>query len=63
MCEIYLDISDHAPFLIRDEAAQRQYKFVLQKSLEKASEASLLSGYQIHVTKSVKPDPANMKGA
>ncbi|XP_061191374.1 mediator of DNA damage checkpoint protein 1-like [Saccostrea echinata] len=52
---------DHVPFLIRDEAAERQYKFTLHLSLEKASEASLLSGYQIHVTKSVKPDPANMK--
>ncbi|XP_062609764.1 mediator of DNA damage checkpoint protein 1-like isoform X2 [Saccostrea cucullata] len=52
---------DHVPFLIRDEAAERQYKFTLHLSLEKASEASLLSGYQIHVTKSVKPDPPNMK--
>nr|XP_022314103.1 mediator of DNA damage checkpoint protein 1-like isoform X2 [Crassostrea virginica] len=52
---------DHTPFLIKDEAAERQHKFVLHLSLEKASESSLLSGYKIHVTKSVKPDPANMK--
>lgn len=52
---------DHTPFLIKDEPAERQYKFALHSSLEKASDSSMLAGYKIHVTKSVKPDPANMK--
>ncbi|XP_052685230.1 mediator of DNA damage checkpoint protein 1-like [Crassostrea angulata] len=52
---------DHTPFLIKDEPAERQYKFALHSSLEKASDSSVLAGYKIHVTKSVKPDPANMK--
>lgn len=54
--------ADHTPFLIKDEPAERQYKFALHSSLEKASDSSVLAGYKIHVTKSVKPDPANMKG-
>lgn len=41
---------------------EKKYKFSLQLSLDKASERPLFTGYKIHVTKSVKPEPRHMKG-
>lgn len=52
---------DPAPFLIKDKAAEKQYKFSLQRSHERALEKGLLEGCKVHVTKNVKPDPAQMK--
>ena len=47
---------------MKDSATEKQYKFTLHRSLEKAQEGCLLQGYKIHVTKSVKPEPSQMKG-
>lgn len=56
---LYLDGSK---FQVKDTTTEKQYKFSLQRSLEKAKEACLFQGYKIHVTKNVKPEPAQMKG-
>lgn len=56
---LYLDGSK---FQVKDTATEKQYKFSLQRSLEKAKEACLFQGYKIHVTKNVKPEPTQMKG-
>lgn len=45
-----------------DSAVEKQYKFSLESSLHKASQALMLEGYNIHVTKSVRPEPQQMKG-
>ncbi|KAK3089513.1 hypothetical protein FSP39_004207 [Pinctada imbricata] len=52
---------DATPFLVKDPATEKQYRFSLQTSIDKARESSLLQGYKIHVTKSVRPEPAQMK--
>ncbi|KAJ8305615.1 hypothetical protein KUTeg_016160 [Tegillarca granosa] len=52
---------NYAPYLVHDASSEKQYNFSLRKSIEKASEASVLDGYKIHVTKSVKPDPPQME--
>ena len=49
-------------FPVKDSVTEKQYKFSLLRSLEKAKESSLLQGYKIHVTKSVKPEPSQMAG-
>ncbi|CAC5396244.1 MDC1 [Mytilus coruscus] len=48
-------------FLVKDTATEKQYKFSLSRSLEKAKESCLLQGYKVHVTKSVKPEPSQME--
>ncbi|XP_067677815.1 mediator of DNA damage checkpoint protein 1-like isoform X2 [Haliotis asinina] len=52
---------DCSKFLVSDTAKEKQYKFSLKKSLAKAAEENLLQGYKIHVTKSVRPEPPQMK--
>ncbi|XP_033738176.1 mediator of DNA damage checkpoint protein 1-like [Pecten maximus] len=54
-------IQDVTPYLVKDTATEKQYKFSLQRSIERASQASVLLGYRVHVTKSVRPDPTQMK--
>ncbi|XP_060070389.1 mediator of DNA damage checkpoint protein 1-like [Ylistrum balloti] len=54
-------IQDVTPYLVKDTAAEKQYKFSLQRSIERASQASVLLDYRIHVTKSTRPDPSQMK--
>ncbi|OWF38145.1 mediator of DNA damage checkpoint protein 1-like [Mizuhopecten yessoensis] len=54
-------IQDVTPYLVKDTATEKQYKFSLQRSIERASQASVLLDYNIHVTKSVRPDPTQMK--
>ncbi|XP_031561221.1 mediator of DNA damage checkpoint protein 1-like isoform X3 [Actinia tenebrosa] len=49
------------PFIVSDEAAEKQYSFSLQQSLERAKKGGLLEGYKVHITKNVKPDPSQMK--
>ena len=61
LCLIFLS-TDPAPFLIQDHTAEKKFKFSLQLSLDKASERPFLADYKIHVTKSVKPEPNQMKG-
>ncbi|KAK3599859.1 hypothetical protein CHS0354_022431 [Potamilus streckersoni] len=52
---------DPAPFLLQDSATEKQYKFSLQLSLNKAGTNLMLAGYKVHVTKNVKPEPQQMK--
>ncbi|XP_076137096.1 mediator of DNA damage checkpoint protein 1 [Alosa pseudoharengus] len=48
-------------FLVKDTEQERKFNFRLQESLSVASSQPLLQGYEIHVTRSVKPEPAQMK--
>ncbi|XP_028280178.1 mediator of DNA damage checkpoint protein 1 isoform X2 [Parambassis ranga] len=48
-------------FLVKDPEQEGKFKFCLQESLRIASSQLLLQGYKIHVTKSVKPEPVQMK--
>eukprot|EP00057_Strongylocentrotus_purpuratus_P029467 XP_011683941.1 PREDICTED: mediator of DNA damage checkpoint protein 1 [Strongylocentrotus purpuratus] len=52
---------DPGPFQLKDKASERRHGFNLQTSLQKASQARLLTGYKIHVTPGVKPEPQQMK--
>ena len=47
--------------MVTDRNFEKQYKFTLNSSLQKASSQRMLEGYKIHVTKSVKPEPLQMK--
>ncbi|XP_035018675.2 mediator of DNA damage checkpoint protein 1 [Hippoglossus stenolepis] len=53
-------LSPHA-FVVKDPEQEKKFGFCLQTSLTIASSHLLLQGYEIHVTKSVKPEPAQMK--
>ncbi|XP_045900642.1 mediator of DNA damage checkpoint protein 1 [Micropterus dolomieu] len=48
-------------FIVKDPEQEKKFNFCLQESLRIASSQLLLQGYQIHVTKSVKPEPIQMK--
>ncbi|XP_071325322.1 mediator of DNA damage checkpoint protein 1 isoform X2 [Trachinotus anak] len=48
-------------YLVKDSEQEKKFGFCLQESLRIASSQPLLQGYQIHVTKSVKPEPVQMK--
>ncbi|KAI3361170.1 hypothetical protein L3Q82_013366 [Scortum barcoo] len=48
-------------FVVKDPEQEKKFSFCLQESLRIASSQPLLHGYAIHVTKSVKPEPAQMK--
>ncbi|XP_062321699.1 mediator of DNA damage checkpoint protein 1 isoform X2 [Osmerus eperlanus] len=48
-------------FLVKDAEQEKKFSFCLQDSLRAASQQRLLQGYEIHVTRSVKPEPAQMK--
>lgn len=52
---------DTSPFLVKDEDAEKQYNFDLQRSHEVALTKGLLEGCKVHVTKKVKPEPSQMK--
>ncbi|XP_041484152.1 mediator of DNA damage checkpoint protein 1-like [Lytechinus variegatus] len=52
---------DPSPYQLKDKAAERQYSFSLNVSLDKAKETKLFDGYKLHVTPGVKPDPQQMK--
>ncbi|KAM6995311.1 mediator of DNA damage checkpoint protein 1 [Tautogolabrus adspersus] len=53
-------LSPHA-FIVKDPEQEKKFSFCLQESLRIASSQPLLQGYEIHVTKSVKPEPVHMK--
>ncbi|CAB1456288.1 unnamed protein product, partial [Pleuronectes platessa] len=53
-------LSPHA-FVVKDPEQEKKFGFCLQTSLTIARSHLLLQGYEIHVTKSVKPEPAQMK--
>ncbi|XP_063287444.1 mediator of DNA damage checkpoint protein 1 isoform X2 [Pelobates fuscus] len=48
-------------FLVNDKEQEKNFNFVLSKSLQKAKRKALFEGYEIHVTANVKPDPEHMK--
>ncbi|KAK2844775.1 hypothetical protein Q5P01_011434 [Channa striata] len=48
-------------FVVKDPEQEKKFSFCLQDSLRTASSQPLLRGYEIHVTKSVKPEPVQMK--
>ncbi|XP_034409616.1 mediator of DNA damage checkpoint protein 1 isoform X2 [Cyclopterus lumpus] len=48
-------------FVVKDPEQEKKFNFCLQESLRIASSQPLLQGYEIHVTKSVKPEPVHMK--
>ncbi|XP_056141945.1 trichohyalin-like [Lampris incognitus] len=48
-------------FIVNDKEQEKKFNFCLEKSLRIASSQPLLQGYNIHVTKSVKPEPMHMK--
>ncbi|XP_053394167.1 mediator of DNA damage checkpoint protein 1-like isoform X2 [Mercenaria mercenaria] len=52
---------DPAPFLVKDDASERKYKFCLAQSIEKAQKDRLFRGYTFKITQSVKPEPQHMK--
>ncbi|XP_031708509.1 mediator of DNA damage checkpoint protein 1 isoform X2 [Anarrhichthys ocellatus] len=51
----------HNAFVVKDPEQENKFHFSLQESLRIASSQPLLQGYEIHVTKSVKPEPVHMK--
>ncbi|XP_072250065.1 mediator of DNA damage checkpoint protein 1 [Leuresthes tenuis] len=48
-------------FVVTDPEQEKKFSFRLQDSLRTASTQPLLQGYEIHVTKSVKPEPVHMR--
>ncbi|XP_044064778.1 mediator of DNA damage checkpoint protein 1 isoform X2 [Siniperca chuatsi] len=48
-------------FIVKDPEQEKKFIFCLQESLRIAGSQPLLQGYEIHVTKSVKPEPVQMK--
>uniref|UniRef100_A0A665VSG8 Mediator of DNA damage checkpoint protein 1 n=1 Tax=Echeneis naucrates TaxID=173247 RepID=A0A665VSG8_ECHNA len=48
-------------YVVKDSEQEKKFGFCLKESLSTASSQPLLQGYEIHVTKSVKPEPAQMK--
>ncbi|KAM4580954.1 mediator of DNA damage checkpoint protein 1 isoform 2-T6 [Odontesthes bonariensis] len=48
-------------FVVADPEQEQKFSFRLQESLRTASTQRLLQGYEIHVTKSVKPEPVHMR--
>ncbi|KAK2910066.1 mediator of DNA damage checkpoint protein 1 [Channa argus] len=48
-------------FVVKDPEQEKKFSFSLQDSLRTASSQPLLQGYEIHITKSVKPEPVQMK--
>ncbi|KAF7670137.1 hypothetical protein LDENG_00049770 [Lucifuga dentata] len=48
-------------FIVKDLEQEKKFNFCLQESLRIANSQPLLQGYEIHVTKSVKPEPVHMK--
>ncbi|XP_059920072.1 mediator of DNA damage checkpoint protein 1 [Gadus macrocephalus] len=47
-------------YIVKDMEQEQKFNFRLQESIRIASIQPLLQGYQIHVTKSVKPEPPHM---
>ncbi|KAJ8033065.1 Mediator of DNA damage checkpoint protein 1 [Holothuria leucospilota] len=54
----FIDAKD---FMLCDKDAERQHKFSLSKSIEIANKGALLSGWKVHTTPNVKPEPSQMK--
>ncbi|XP_045574504.1 mediator of DNA damage checkpoint protein 1 isoform X2 [Salmo salar] len=48
-------------YLVKDREQENKFSFCLEESLRTASTQPLLQGYEVHVTRSVLPEPAQMK--
>ncbi|XP_006803037.1 mediator of DNA damage checkpoint protein 1 [Neolamprologus brichardi] len=48
-------------FIVKDPEQEKKFTFSLHESLRIASSQPLLKGYEVHVTRSVKPEPVHMK--
>uniref|UniRef100_A0A3B4H8T6 Mediator of DNA damage checkpoint protein 1 n=1 Tax=Pundamilia nyererei TaxID=303518 RepID=A0A3B4H8T6_9CICH len=48
-------------FIVKDPEQEKKFNFSLHESLRIASSQPLLKGYEVHVTRSVKPEPVHMK--
>ncbi|XP_061803679.1 mediator of DNA damage checkpoint protein 1 [Nerophis lumbriciformis] len=48
-------------FIVKDPEQEKKFSFCLKESLTLSSSQPLLQGYEIHITKSVKPEPIHMK--
>ncbi|XP_053736397.1 mediator of DNA damage checkpoint protein 1 [Synchiropus splendidus] len=48
-------------FIVKDPEQEKKFNFSLAESLRVASNQPLLQGFEIHITKSVKPEPVHMK--
>ncbi|XP_023997320.1 mediator of DNA damage checkpoint protein 1 isoform X1 [Salvelinus sp. IW2-2015] len=48
-------------YLVKDREQENKFSFCLEESLRTASIQPLLQGYEVHVTRSVLPQPAQMK--
>ncbi|XP_042160333.1 mediator of DNA damage checkpoint protein 1 [Oncorhynchus tshawytscha] len=48
-------------YLVKDREQENKFSFCLEESLRTASTQPLLQGYEVHVTGSVLPEPAQMK--
>ncbi|XP_052345691.1 mediator of DNA damage checkpoint protein 1 [Oncorhynchus keta] len=48
-------------YLVKDREQEIKFSFCLEESLRTASTQPLLQGYEVHVTRSVLPEPAQMK--
>uniref|UniRef100_A0A4W5QGD5 BRCT domain-containing protein n=1 Tax=Hucho hucho TaxID=62062 RepID=A0A4W5QGD5_9TELE len=48
-------------YLVKDREQENKLSFCLEESLRTASTQPLLQGYEVHVTRSVLPEPAQMK--
>jgi len=59
---VFCERSDCSRFLVRDDANEKKFSFVLADSLNQAAGHQLLEGYKVHVTKNVKPEPNQMRG-
>ncbi len=56
-------LSDAAKFIVHDAEKEKNFGFNLVKSLNVARESGgMLLNCEVHVTKSVKPDPSQMQG-
>ncbi|RUS32921.1 hypothetical protein BC938DRAFT_473796 [Jimgerdemannia flammicorona] len=52
---------DEKPYMLKDTKAEKQYKFRLAKSLEKAKQGKLLAGKEVYITQNTQPAKETMK--
>ncbi|XP_064486200.1 mediator of DNA damage checkpoint protein 1-like isoform X2 [Ornithodoros turicata] len=60
-CQASGSFIDHAPYLLRDKMAEKNFEFSLGTALELAAQRRLLVEWSVHVTASVKPAPEDMR--
>ncbi len=48
--------------IIEDSESEKKWQFSLRRTLRESAKELVLSGFYVHVTKSVVPPPGEMKG-